>query len=116
MTPFGRIGGARQDRIRQWRCRAMWQPFISPRRSCRRAPVEICHVHVPHPETAGRFRLTDRVRIVRIGPRGAAHSSARKMALQIKQIPSSSKSPENLQKNDDALKLAFKRTAPRFRR
>ena len=27
-----------------------------------------------------------------------------------------SKSPENLQKNDDALKLAFKRTAPRFRR
>jgi hypothetical protein len=38
------------------------------------------------------------------------------MALQIKQIPSSSKSPENLQKNDDALKLAFKRTAPRFRR
>ena len=40
--------------------------------------------------------------------------SARSAADQ--EVPCFSKSPENLQKNNNALKLAFKRTAPRFSR
>ena len=51
--------------------------------------------------------------------RAVAHyteTSARKMAAADQEVPCSSKSPENLQKNNDTLKLAFKRTAPRFSR
>ena len=39
-----------------------------------------------------------------------------KMAAADQEVPCFSKSPENIQKNNHALKLAFKRTAPRFSR
>ena len=47
--------------------------------------------------------------------RAVAHYDTLEMAARIK-MPCFSKSPENLQKNNDTLKLAFKRTAPRFSR
>ena len=72
MSAFrGRADVANHDAIRPPRRRAagskpaMAMPgdvaaFVSPRRSCRRAPVEICHVHVPHLETAGTIPPSQR--------------------------------------------------------
>jgi hypothetical protein len=47
---------------------------------------------------------------------GHKEISARKMAAADQQAPCFSKSPENLQKNNNALKLALKRTVPHFSR